>query len=286
MVTVTGGTFTYDGTSHGATVEVGTLPTGYSVQTAESSATVTNVAEGVVEATADKLVIVNAQGVDVTDTLSITIIPGTLEVTPAPLVITTGSATKTYDGSALTNSELSIDGLKGADSVTARTTGEQTTVGSSTNTYRIDWGKVDPANYTITETLGTLTVTAAPATVVPGTTPTATPTTPTGTGTGATGPVASVAETLENGYEAVTGNNAEEQIYDEETPLGRAFDTCWVHFYMIICMLITAMYAAGVWIRRGNHTHKLKKDMNNIMGGGNNGPENDPVATTDPSMEA
>ena len=286
VVTVTGGTFTYDGTSHGATVEVGTLPTGYSVQTAESSATVTNVAEGVVEATADKLVIVNAQGEDVTDTLSITMIPGTLEVTPAPLVITTGSATKTYDGSALTNSELSIDGLKGADSVTARTTGEQTTVGSSTNTYRIDWGKVDPANYTITETLGTLTVTAAPATVVPGTTPTATPTTPTGTGTGATGPVASVAETLENGYEAVTGNNAEEQIYDEETPLGRAFDTCWVHFYMIICMLITAMYAAGVWIRRGNHTHKLKKDMNNIMGGGNNGPENDPVATTDPSMEA
>ena len=38
VVTTTGGTFTYDGQSHGATVEVSALPAGYSLETAASSA--------------------------------------------------------------------------------------------------------------------------------------------------------------------------------------------------------------------------------------------------------
>ena len=51
VVTTTGGTFTYDGQPHGATVSVSTLPTGYTLQTAASTATAINVADGEVTAT-------------------------------------------------------------------------------------------------------------------------------------------------------------------------------------------------------------------------------------------
>ena len=49
--------------------------------------------------------------------------------------------------------ELSIEGLQGEDRVTAATTGSQTEVGSSKNTYRITWGETDAANYVIDEYL-------------------------------------------------------------------------------------------------------------------------------------
>ena len=47
------------------------LPEGYTLEKAESSASATNVADGTVAATADTLVIRNAQGKDVTDELKI-----------------------------------------------------------------------------------------------------------------------------------------------------------------------------------------------------------------------
>ena len=254
----------------------------------------------------------------------------TYRITPAELTVATGSATKTYDGTALTSSELRIDGLKGSDAVAARTTGEQTEIGSSENTYTIDWREVNPDNYTITEQLGTLTVEPAP--VVPntdnnggdngnggngnggttpggatdngngGTTPAATPANNGGAVPGANGgvttanaapagPIEAIAQVLESGYEAVTGDTSasapEEQIYDEENPLGKAEPvTCWVHFYMILGMLLTVLYGALVWLRRGNHTRKLKSDMNDILGGDDKDSKESPVATSNPATEA
>ncbi|NLD88559.1 MAG: Cna B-type domain-containing protein, partial [Clostridiales bacterium] len=55
-----------------------------------------------------------------------------------------------------------ITGLVNGETATVTATGSQTEVGSSTNTYSIDWGTTDSNNYAITETLGTLTVTPAP----------------------------------------------------------------------------------------------------------------------------
>ena len=86
-----------------------------------------------------------------------------LEVTPAELTVTTEDAEKNYDGKALTSNVLKIEGLVEGDSVTAKTTGAQTEVGSSENTYSIEWAGADESNYTIVENLGTLTVKAAPA---------------------------------------------------------------------------------------------------------------------------
>ena len=86
-----------------------------------------------------------------------------LGVTPAELTVTTEDAEKIYDGKALTSNVLKIEGLVEGDSVTAKTTGSQTEVGSSENTYSIEWTGADDSNYTIVEKLGTLTVKAAPA---------------------------------------------------------------------------------------------------------------------------
>lgn len=291
VVTTTGGTFVYDGQAHGATVSVSELPEGYALEKAESSASATNVADGKVVATADTLVIRNAQGKDVTDELKIRKIDGEIEITPAPLSIETGSATKTYDGSALTNATLKVDGLVAGDVVTGRTTGSQTEVGSSANTYILTWGEVDPANYQITEQLGVLTVEAVVAPVVPGSQQPDGPVVVPPTTPEPAGPADVVAEALEGAYETVTGDKAaEEQIYDSENPLGKEQAAhCWVHWYMILAMILTALYGVAVWLRRGNHTRKLKNDMNNILGGGDDGkdPSGSPVATSHPAgMEA
>ena len=92
---------------------------------------------------------------------------GNLTVTPASATITTGSASKAYDGTPLTNSEASISGLVAGETATVTTTGTITEVGSTVNTYTIDWGTAAPGNYTVSEDLGTLQVTAAAPTPAP-----------------------------------------------------------------------------------------------------------------------
>ena len=94
---------------------------------------------------------------------AIAYVPGTLTIEPAAATVATGSATKAYDGEALTNAEASITGLVNGETAAVTATGSQTEVGSSPNTYSIDWGSAKAENYTVTERLGTLTVEAAPA---------------------------------------------------------------------------------------------------------------------------
>ena len=89
--------------------------------------------------------------------------PGYLKVTPATLTITTKSASKTYDGSDLTEPNgYSIDGLVKGETVNFSITGRQKEVGSSDNTYVIDWDKstAKQGNYKIENHLGKLTVEA------------------------------------------------------------------------------------------------------------------------------
>ena len=160
VVTTTGGTFAYDGSSHGATVTVGALPEGYSLETAASSAMATNVSDGEVAATADVLVIKNAEGEDVTSKLNVKFVDGTIKVEPAKLTVTTPSASKPYDGQALT-AEGKASGFVNGEAATLKTTGSQTEVGSSVNGYELVWdGSAKAANYTVEENLGTLTVSA------------------------------------------------------------------------------------------------------------------------------
>ena len=90
----------------------------------------------------------------------------TLTIEPAPLTVTTGSATKPYDGTPLTNGEATLTGLVNGETVTVEATGSQTEVGESSNTYKITWPSDQiAANYTIVEELGTLKVTQLVVTV-------------------------------------------------------------------------------------------------------------------------
>ena len=86
----------------------------------------------------------------------------TYQITPATLTVCTPSASKVYDGEALA-AEGSVSGFVAGESAPFATTGSQTLVGSSTNTYAIDWAAegatAKQSNYVISEELGTLTVT-------------------------------------------------------------------------------------------------------------------------------
>ena len=165
-VVATPGSYTgvYDGKPHGVDVTVTGLPEGYTVKSASSNATANDATgEAGVTAEVDELVIVNAQGEDVTSKLKVTRNTGTIVITPAPYSVTTESATRAYDGTALT-APGKIGGLLEGETANLKVTGSQTKVGASENTYAIEWtGTAKESNYKLeSESIGTLTVTAAP----------------------------------------------------------------------------------------------------------------------------
>ena len=166
-VTTVGGEFVYDGSEKGATVTVSKLPEGYTLETAESSAKATDVTTAPVAATADTLIIKNAAGEDVTSKLNITKIDGSITITPAPITIVTDPGSKVYDGTPLT-ADGKMTGLVNDETATFTVTGSQTEVGTSDNTYTLEWdGTAKESNYKITsETIGTLTVTESDAEIV------------------------------------------------------------------------------------------------------------------------
>ena len=94
----------------------------------------------------------------------------TYKITPAPLKVTTGKAEKVYDGKPLTNETGSVEGLVNKETATVKPNGSQTVVGSTDNTYTIEWGTAQSKNYEVkSEDLGKLTVTAQ--SIDPGTDP-------------------------------------------------------------------------------------------------------------------
>ena len=175
------GTWTYDGNAHTkyeytvtygnesypvtitapATSGTATLSTGDVVTiTPAASAKITHVAQGNVT---------NAFNMDITNGdqySNQTKNEGLLTVTPTTLTVMTGTAGREYNGSPLT-AVGSISGLVtptggSQETATFTVTGSQTFVGNSTNTYSLTWdGSAVGDDYTINETLGTLTITAS-----------------------------------------------------------------------------------------------------------------------------
>lgn len=102
-------------------------------------------------------------------------------ITPRDVTLTSGSATKEYDGTPLTNNTVTVegDGFVNDEGVTCTVTGTQTAVGSSDNTFDYTLNSnTKEGNYTITPNYGTLTVTekTTPDPVDPKTNPDTTPT--------------------------------------------------------------------------------------------------------------
>ena len=126
----------------------------------KATGSVTNVSEGSVTntieyTTTDKFVPGN---------YNITKSEGTLTINPRSVIITSGSASKTYDGTALTKPEVTVTGDGFVDGeATAIATGSQTEVGSSDNTIEIiKKDGFDENNYAIELKEGTLTVEKRP----------------------------------------------------------------------------------------------------------------------------
>ena len=83
----------------------------------------------------------------------------TYKITPKEYTVTTDSAKKVYDGTALTAGGK-IEGIVDGEVVVVHTTGSQTDVGSTPNTYKLEWKKASSKNYKLKEdSIGTLTVT-------------------------------------------------------------------------------------------------------------------------------
>jgi hypothetical protein len=277
-VTVTPYAGTYDGSAH--TVSATAAQVGSTLLYSTDGQTWSETAPTWTDVTSAQTVHVKATNPNYGDATA----DGTVTITPAALTVTTPDATKAYDGGALTAAGT-LSGLVPGETATFSTTGTQTEAGSSTNTYALTWdGSAKASNYTVTETLGTLTVTAAPATpVVPGDT---TPTTPTGTTPttpvtpASTTPVAAVvtpiATALQNAYQAAIGeeptplstpSTAEEESIDENgTPLATAAEpVCWVHWYIMLGMLVTLVYGLVVLFRRRRYTKGLKNREKRVL---------------------
>ena len=113
----------------------------------------------------EKITIVDANNKDVSEMYARTILPGKLIINKRSVLITSPSATKTYDGSALTRPAVTItgDGFVPGELAKAEATGSITNVGSTPNTIRYTTtGAFNAANYSIALSVGTLTVTEKP----------------------------------------------------------------------------------------------------------------------------
>ena len=85
---------------------------------------------------------------------------GTLKIDKKDVTLTSASATKMYDGKALTKDEVTAEGFVGNDGATYNVTGSQTEVGSSDNTFTYELNKgTNKDNYNIKTVNGKLTVT-------------------------------------------------------------------------------------------------------------------------------
>ena len=113
----------------------------------------------------EKIKIVDANNKDVSEMYARTILPGKLIINKRSVLITSQSATKTYDGSALTRPAVTItgDGFVPGELAKAEATGSITNVGSTPNAIQYTTtGAFNAANYSIAVSVGTLTVTEKP----------------------------------------------------------------------------------------------------------------------------
>ena len=113
----------------------------------------------------EKIKIVDENNNDVSEMYARTLLPGKLIINKRSVLITSQSATKTYDGSALTRPAVTItgDGFVPGELAKAEATGSITKVGSTPNAIRYTTtGAFNAANYSIALSVGTLTVTEKP----------------------------------------------------------------------------------------------------------------------------
>ena len=188
----------------------------------------------------------------------------TYKITKRSVTLTSATVSKVYDGSALTNTDITVsgDGFVEGEGASYEVTGTQTEVGNSANAFEYKLNENTLAsNYNITKVVGTLTITAAPAPVTP-----ATPSTPstssTPSSTTSTTPrtpsapqVTTPVETVEKETTPKTEPKKEEKVEEEYTP--KASPQYYWALINLICAILTVLFGLLLLISK---RHKSEDD--------------------------
>ena len=185
----------------------------------------------------------------------------TYKITKRSVTLTSATVSKVYDGSALTNTSITVsgDGFVEGEGASYEVTGTQTEVGNSVNSFEYKLNENTLAsNYNITKVVGTLTITAAPAPVTP-----ATPSTPsTPSSTTSTTPrtpsapqVTTPAETVEKETTPKAEPKKEEKVEEEYTP--KASPQYYWALINLICAILTVLFGLLLLISK---RHKDEDD--------------------------
>ena len=155
---------TYDGKEHSVSgfeqTEFTINGKVYTVSGLDASASGTD-ANTYTNAVTGTAVVTDADGKNVTNQFTVNTQDGTLKIKPIEITLTSASDQKQYDGTPLTNSNVTV--TKGAfvdgEGYTANVTGSQTLVGSSDNTFTYTLNDGTKAqNYVIEQSFGELKV--------------------------------------------------------------------------------------------------------------------------------
>ncbi|HJB54403.1 MAG TPA: InlB B-repeat-containing protein, partial [Candidatus Olsenella avistercoris] len=243
---------------------------------------------------------------NVTGTITVTItgtgnfagtVTRTYQVVPRPLVVQANDQTKVQGAAdpALSSGYNPAQLVAGEEP--GWTGGLTREAGEAVGTYAItqgtlaleDNGDFLAANYVLTVLPGTLTITAAPAPDNPPATTDDggddTPTTP----VGPTNPVPDDTLPVTDAADDATTDDAtpEETVTDDENPLasgdeegiedngnplasGRGDEDCWVHWLILVGMILTAVYFVGVAVRRRKFTADLLDYEDKVLGNNRN----------------
>jgi len=188
----------------------------------------------------------------------------TYKITKRSVTLTSATVSKVYDGSALTNTSITVsgDGFVEGEGASYEVTGTQTEVGNSANAFEYKLNENTLAsNYNITKVVGTLTITAAPAPVTPATP--STPSTPSSTtSTTSTTPrtpsapqVTTPAETVEKETTPKAEPKKEEKVEEEYTP--KASPQYYCALINLICAILTVLFGLLLLISK---RHKDEDD--------------------------
>ena len=185
----------------------------------------------------------------------------TYKITKRSVTLTSATVSKVYDGSALTNTSITVsgDGFVEGEGASYEVTGSQTVVGNSANSFEYKLNeKTLASNYDITKVVGTLTITAAPAPVTP-VTP-STPSTPSSTTsttlrTPSAPQVTTPVETVEKETTPKAEPKKEEKVEEEYTP--KASPQYYCALINLICAILTVLFGLLLLISK---RHKDEDD--------------------------
>ena len=181
----------------------------------------------------------------------------TYKITKRSVTLTSATVSKVYDGSALTNTSITVsgDGFVEGEGASYEVTGTQTSVGNSANAFEYKLNeKTLASNYDITKVVGTLTITAAPAPVTPATP--STPSTPSTTPRTPSAPqVTTPVETVEKETTPKAEPKKEEKVEEEYTP--KASPQYYWALINLICAILTVLFGLLLLISK---RHKSEDD--------------------------